>query len=114
MKQLLLASTLFVLSVPAAFAAQNPWVGTWILNHSRSDYVETSGPLIISTPAPGVMRWEEPENKFTMERKPDGSAMDVDIPSKPQRLVETVKLLHSHKVDVLGFYRWGVGQTWNR
>ena len=98
MKKFLLASALFVLSAPAAFAAGNPWVGTWKPNHAKSNYVEVNGSLIISTSSVGVMRWEYPAIKFAMEGKPDGSGMSIHMPSKPKGLVETVKLLTPAKL----------------
>lgn len=94
----LLASALLVLSAPAVFAAKNPWVGRWKPNRAKSNFVEVDDSLIISTPSAGVMRWEYPAIKFTMEGKPDGSAMVLDLRSKPKGLVETVKLLTPTKL----------------
>lgn len=102
-KKLLLASALFVLSAPAVWAAENPWVGTWKPNHAKSNYVEINGSLIISTPAPGIMRWEYPTIKFTMEGKPDGSNMSIHYPSKPKGVVETVRLLTPTKLTYSAF-----------
>ncbi len=92
-KKLLLASVLFVLAEPAALAMKNPWVGTWKPDRAKSNFVEVNDSLIISTPSAGVMRWEYPAIQFRMQGKPDGSAMSLDLPSKPEGLVETVKLL---------------------
>ncbi len=97
-KKFLLASALFVLCAPAAFAAENPWVGRWKPNHAKSNFVEVEDSLIISTPSAGVMRWEYPAIKFAMEGKPDGSEMSLDLPSKPKGLVETVTLLSPTKL----------------
>ena len=98
-KKLLAASALFVLAAPAVIAAKkNPWVGRWKPNHAKSNFVEVDDSLIISTPSAGVMRWEYPAIKFTMEGKPDGSEMGLDLPSKPKGLVETVTLLTPTKL----------------
>lgn len=97
-KRFLLASALFALSAPAVFAAKNPWVGRWKPNRAKSSFVEVDHSLIISTPSAGVMRWEYPAIKFTMEGKPDGSEMILNFPSKPKGLVETVKLLTPTKL----------------
>lgn len=97
-KKPFLASALLVLFAPAAFAAKNPWAGKWKPNHAKSNYVEVNDSLIISTPSAGVMRWEYPTIKFTMEGKPDGSAMRIDMPSEPKGLVETVTLLTPTKL----------------
>ncbi|MGH9430500.1 MAG: hypothetical protein ACRD3T_03055 [Terriglobia bacterium] len=97
-KKFLLASALFVLSAPAAFATENPWVGRWKPNHAKSNFVEVDDSLIISAPSAGVMRWEYPAIKFTMEGKPDGSEMSLDLPSKAKGLVETVTLLTPTKL----------------
>lgn len=92
-KKFLFASALCVLSAGAAFAAKNPWVGKWKPDYAKSNFVEVHDSLIISTPSAVVMRWEYAAINFTMEGKPDGSEMSVQMPSKPKGLVETVKLL---------------------
>ncbi len=92
-KKLLLASAMVILAAPVALAMKNPWVGTWKPDRAKSNFVEVNDSLIISTPSAGVMRWEYPAIKFSMQRKPDGSAMSLDLPSKPEGLVETVRLL---------------------
>ena len=92
-KKLLLATALLVLAAPAALAVKNPWVGTWKPDRAKSNFVEVNDLLIISTPSAGVMCWEYPAIHFRMHGKPDGSAMSLDYPSKPEGLVETVKLL---------------------
>ena len=97
-KKLPLTSALLILTTLPAFAAKNPWVGTWEPNHAKSDYVEVNGPLIISTPSAGVMRWEYPSIQFRMQGKPDGSAMIIGMSSKPKGLVETVRLLTPTKL----------------
>lgn len=102
-KKLFLASALLVFFPTGAFAAKNPWAGKWKPNHAKSNYVEVNGPLIISTPSVGVMRWEYPTIKFTMEGKPDGSAMSIDMPSEPKGLVETVTLLTPTKLSYFVF-----------
>ena len=104
MNKLLLASALFVLSAPAVWAAGNPWVGTWMPNHAKSDYIEVNGSLIISTTAPRIMRWEYPTIKFTMEGKPNGSNMSIHYPSKPKGLAEIVKLITPTKLTYSGFF----------
>lgn len=98
MKKLLLASALFVVSVSPAFAARNPWVGTWKPDYAKSNYIEVTGPLVISTPSPGIMRWEYPTIETTLEGKPDGSAMSIRSPHLPKGIVETVKLLTPMKL----------------
>lgn len=92
-KKLLLASAMVILAAPVALAMKNPWVGTWKPDRAKSNFVEVNDSLIISTPSAGVMRWEYPAIKFSMQGKPDGSAMSLDLPSKPEGLVETVRLL---------------------
>ena len=98
MRKLLLAPALFVLSVPPAFAARNPWVGTWKPDYAKSNYIEVTGPLVISTPSPGVMRWEYPTIEATVEGKPNGGAMSIHSPRLPKAVVETVKLLTPTKL----------------
>lgn len=88
MKKSLLASALPVLV----------WVGKWKPSHAKSNFVEVDDSLIISTPSAGVMRWEYPAIKFTMEGRPDGSDMSLHFPSKQKGLVETVKLLTPTKL----------------
>ncbi len=92
-KKHLLASAMVILATPAALAMKNPWVGTWKPDRAKSNFVEVDDSLIISTPSAGVMRWEYRAIQFRMQGKPDGSAMSLDLPSKPEGLVETVKLL---------------------
>ncbi len=110
-KKFLVAAALFVLSAPAAFAAENPWVGSWKPNHAKSNFVEVDDSLIISTPSAGVMRWEYRAIKFTMEGKPDGSAMSLDLPSKPKGLAETVTLLTPTKLTYSVFIDGKTVQT---
>ena len=97
-KNLLLASAWLVLAAPAVSAMNNPWVGTWKPDRAKSNFVEVNDSLIISTPSVGVMRWEYPAIHFRMQGKPDGSEMSLDYPSKPEGLIETVKLLTRTKL----------------
>lgn len=97
-KRFILASALFVLSVPSVFTAQNPWVGTWKPDYAKSNHIEVTGPLVISTPSPGIMRREYPTIETTLEGKPDGSAMNIHSPRLPKGIVETVKLLTPTKL----------------
>ena len=98
MKKVLLASALFVFSVSPALAAQNPWVGTWKPDYAKSNYIEVTGPLVISIPSPGIMRWEYPTIGTTLEGRPNGSAMSIHSQRLPKGIVETVKLLTSRKL----------------
>ena len=110
-KKLLLASAFFVLTAPAAPAMKNPWVGTWKPDRAKSNFVEVNDSLMISTPSAGVMRWEYRAIQFRMQGKPDGSAMSLDMPSKPAGLVETVKLLTPTKLTYSVFIGGKLVQT---
>lgn len=89
---------LLVLSAGALYGASNPWVGKWVPDPARSNYVEVKDALIITSPAEGVLRWEYRSIPFTMEGKPDGSAMKLSYPHMPEGLTETVTLLTPTKL----------------
>jgi hypothetical protein len=98
MKKLLFASALFVVSAMAVSATENPWVGNWKPDPARSNFIEVQDTLIISLPSAGVMRWEYRTLQLTMEGKPDGSAMELTYPNKPEGLIETVTMLTPRKL----------------
>lgn len=56
MRKAILVSVWFGL-LNLAFAADNPWLGTWKPDVSMSNYIEVNGSLVISSPAEGVLKW---------------------------------------------------------
>jgi len=77
-------------------------IGTW-----RSVKVVFSGPqqFVISSPAPGVLRYELPDIKASVEGRADGSDHPVTGPTTPPgmtsgfKLVNPTKLTYVLKID---------------
>jgi hypothetical protein len=71
-------------------------VGKW-----RSTKVNISAPdsFIVSVPAPGVLHWEIPGFKETVEGKPDGTDHPITGPNLPEGLTLSFKMISPTKLS---------------
>lgn len=67
----------------------------------RSTKVTISAPndFVISSPSPGVLRWDIPSEKAYVEGKPDGSDLAISAPTMPPDSTIAFKTVNPHKLS---------------